>query len=349
MDNTEDLTLENISCWKVDSLKSFLTKRGLSTDSKKQELIALCFAAAKMNIATVPSNDEYLKSNAKDYDKLLFIDGQNIPDPLKLSSNCLDEKEGMSVWPPVFLSDIANFFMCCTDTSKASTYLNDYKLGKAYEYFSAKWIKDLFYHPISRDSSYCFLRAKCTPSQRVNDEDHTVWVCTTKDTWAIKSAYCSCTAGLGQTCNHVAGLLFRLESANKLGTASCTSVPCTWNIPKGTGNIRQRLISEIKIKKSRHGKDAKRPLVANEKLNYEPLESVSSDREKLAALWLKGDNSDLLEKYLCNKHGLSYIKHLLIVVVPKHYIAQCTVLPVIQCIEVFRTLTCTGNEFALTL
>ncbi|KAJ8304006.1 hypothetical protein KUTeg_017589 [Tegillarca granosa] len=142
-----------------------------------------------MNILTVPSNDEYLKSNAKDYDKLLFIDGQNIPDALKLSSNWFDEKEGMSVCPPVFLSDIANFFMCCTDTAKASNYLNDYKFGKAYEYFSAKWIKELFYHPISRDS------AKCTPSQRVKDEDHTVWVCTTKDTGAIKSAYCSCTAG----------------------------------------------------------------------------------------------------------------------------------------------------------
>ncbi|KAJ8319637.1 hypothetical protein KUTeg_002817 [Tegillarca granosa] len=48
-----------------------------------------------MNIATVPSNDEYLKSNAKDYEKLLFIDGQNIPDPLKLSSNWLNEKEVM--------------------------------------------------------------------------------------------------------------------------------------------------------------------------------------------------------------------------------------------------------------
>ncbi|KAJ8319444.1 hypothetical protein KUTeg_004535 [Tegillarca granosa] len=102
---------------------------------------------------------------------------------------------------------------------------------------------------------HCFLRAKCTPSQRVNEEDHTVWTCVDKDTGVIRSAYCSCTAGLGQTCNHVAGLLFRLEAANKLGLSTCTSLPCTWDIPCSRSiNIEPKLVSEIIIKKSRHGK-----------------------------------------------------------------------------------------------
>ncbi|KAJ8302445.1 hypothetical protein KUTeg_018841, partial [Tegillarca granosa] len=225
MNVDQDISLDELSTWKLDSLRSFLCRRGLSTDGSKAELTALCYAAAKMKISVKLSGEDYLKQIEKDYMDILTLESLILPDPLKLCDGWVDETDGISVWPPVFLSDIANFLMA--------------NIGKAYEYFSSRWIKEVFYHKISKESMHCFLRAKCTPSQRVNEEDHTVWTCVDKDTGVIRSAYCSCTAG--QPIN--------------LGLSTCTSLPCTWDIPCSRSiNIEPNLVSEIIIKKSRHGK-----------------------------------------------------------------------------------------------
>ena len=51
----------------------------------------------------------------------------------------------------------------------------------------------------------------------------------TKD-GVIKSAHCDCMAGMSETCNHVAVLLFRVESAVRpeLSNPACTAKPCEW-------------------------------------------------------------------------------------------------------------------------
>ena len=55
---------------------------------------------------------------------------------------------------------------------------------------------------------------------------------------------------LGQTCNHVASLLFRVEAANRFGIASCTSRQCKWDVPKDTKSMEPALISSMNFKKS---------------------------------------------------------------------------------------------------
>ena len=49
----------------------------------------------------------------------------------------------------------------------------------------------------------------------------------------IRSAYCTCTAVLYGSCDHVVGLLFRIEAAvlTGLSNPTCTSVSAAWNIP----------------------------------------------------------------------------------------------------------------------
>lgn len=43
-------SLETFNSWKLEALKDFLSKRGLSTDGTKAELAALCFAANSMKL-----------------------------------------------------------------------------------------------------------------------------------------------------------------------------------------------------------------------------------------------------------------------------------------------------------
>lgn len=57
---------------------------------------------------------------------------------------------------------------------------------------------------------------------------------------------------MGQTCNHIAALLFRVESENKLGLTSCTSLPCQWKVPAAT-KVAPTKIKDLTIQKSRHG------------------------------------------------------------------------------------------------
>ena len=71
-------------------------------------------------------------------------------------------------------------------------------------------------------------------------KQYNVWVVCCKDSVGssigdnILSAYCTCTAGLYGTCNHVPGVLFRVQAAvlTELSNPTCTSVSAAWNIPR---------------------------------------------------------------------------------------------------------------------
>ena len=91
---------------------------------------------------------------------------------------------------------------------------------------------------MNSESKYCFLKTKYLPSQRVSSKQYDVWALLKKDHvdevgGEIMSAYCTCTAGFIGSCNHVVGLLFRIEAAVLIGVThpTCTSNLASWNIP----------------------------------------------------------------------------------------------------------------------
>ncbi|XP_014666793.1 PREDICTED: uncharacterized protein LOC106808546 [Priapulus caudatus] len=87
------------------------------------------------------------------------------------------------------------------------------------------------YHFISEDSPFCALKAKVTPSQRLRDKPHLPWVYIDKSTASVFCGHCTCMAGLGEVCSHVAALLLKVETGVKLGLTvkSSTSQACEWN------------------------------------------------------------------------------------------------------------------------
>ena len=57
-------------------------------------------------------------------------------------------------------------------------------------------LQELFFNPISPTSQACFLKALCTPSNKIiKDPPHKVWVCVNKSSGVVESAYCTCSAG----------------------------------------------------------------------------------------------------------------------------------------------------------
>ena len=60
----------------------------------------------------------------------------------------------------------------------------------------------------------------------------------------IMCSPCTCMAGLGGACSHIAALLFAAEAHNRLKDTSCTSQPCVWLSPK-MKNVAYAPISDI--------------------------------------------------------------------------------------------------------
>ena len=61
------------------------------------------------------------------------------------------------------------------------------------------------------------------------------------------------------TCNHVAAVLFRVEAAVRQGLVRqyCTSLPCSWVIPKTKTTAEPARTSDIVFKQEKYGKVGK--------------------------------------------------------------------------------------------
>ena len=61
-----------------------------------------------------------------------------------------------------------------------------------------------------------YVRCKILPSMR-KTQPHRTKVCLFSDTGMVKMALCTCSAGFGGCCNHVAALLYALEEFARFG------------------------------------------------------------------------------------------------------------------------------------
>eukprot|EP00111_Clytia_hemisphaerica_P016201 TCONS_00047932-protein len=171
----------------------------------------------------------------------------------------------------------------------------EYKEGKAYRYYSDGFLGELHINFPEQNPNVCIRKPKCLLSQRVSMKQYDVWVIIQqKDTeremdGQILRGYCTCTAGLLGSCNHVAGLLFRLEIANLMGETrkTCTSSRCKFVEPPPSKKkvikpgklssfvFKQEKYSRLAISKTKS--DSKQSL--KRKLEYMPMSSSVTCKE----------------------------------------------------------------------
>ena len=204
----------------MTSLKDYLARPGISRTGKKRELTALAFSCHVMKKTETEVYACDIQQSFRDYQDILKVgDSITIPDPFKITDGWIGEgDEGMKHWPPVSIADIVIHLK--KQNANSDKILSEYKAGKAYDYFKSEWLKEIFYNSLNNFvSEYpkvdkcCVLKAKCTPSQRISDAYHDVWVTLEKETGKVICAFCNCAARLSQTCNHVAAMLFHVEAA----------------------------------------------------------------------------------------------------------------------------------------
>ena len=261
----------------------YFRKHGLFTDSFPpfrafacwEEKIPVDITAEQQHIAT---QNEYKK-------KLLINDGV-LPDPSTIKqTEWLGEKDGgLQQWPPIYYHDISNFLIGINTPNDLLHRLHcEYKEGKGFRYFACDFVKEIFWHHISDESPLCFIKCKVTPSQRTSSTAYNVWAAVRKNNpgGKIHSAYCTCTAGLLGSCNHVTGMLFRVEAAVSSGITkpTCTSKLSVWNVPAPTKTLLTiKPMRELIFSKSHY---KKRKTVSEARENQEALQAFCPYYKKL--------------------------------------------------------------------
>ena len=203
MNTSSPTSLQDFMSWHAHYLKDYLHQRGITPRGNKSELAALAYSCHVMNKPCV--EDFELRSTVafREYNEILKLEsGIHLPDPFLVTNGWIsEEKGGMKFWPPVTIVEIVDHFRKHTN-NYTDKLLAEYKAGKAYDYFKTEWLKEISYNSVNHLSAktpgiekYCILKAKCTPSQRINEAYHNVWVCADKETGTIIRSYCSCTAG----------------------------------------------------------------------------------------------------------------------------------------------------------
>ena len=91
---------------------------------------------------------------------------------MSLKDNWLLESDGLTSWPPIFLSDITVFLIKehpGKDVDLHQRVLNEYKEGKAFiRLLDSGFLKEVEYSGVSVYSDYCFMKARRTHSMSIN-------------------------------------------------------------------------------------------------------------------------------------------------------------------------------------
>ena len=82
-------------------------------------------------------------------------------------------------------------------------------------------------------------------SMRIREKSLIPWIVASKD-GVIKAAKCSCQAGLGESCSHVAALMFSLDIKVRLrDSKTVTEKPAYWMLPQAVKKIGYNELKEI--------------------------------------------------------------------------------------------------------
>ncbi|XP_065664036.1 uncharacterized protein LOC101237261 isoform X2 [Hydra vulgaris] len=163
-------------------------------------------------------------------------------------------KDDPTEWPALAYHHVYQFLIK-SPRIYSSEAMENFKSLDAYKFFIDGWVQTIKHQKLS-GGAY-ILHSEVRPSFRTTETPHQPWVAI-ENLGKVLAGHCDCMAGLGETCSHVAAVLFKIETANRIGMTHnvSTDLPCKWN-QNFTKNINPSPVSKINLYSSK----------AKEKLN----------------------------------------------------------------------------------
>ena len=161
------------------------------------------------------------------YQEKLDSIGRQVDDPYTFGTG-LRITEAQFV-PDIEYPDIYNFLIN-TPSLYMKEELKPYKSLEGYKYLLAGWVGDVSIHnvPGYDNGDKMILMAKVRHSQSVSAAPLHPWVAAER-CGIVVCCHCTCMAGLGEACSHIAALLFAAETYNRISkNISYTSQACAW-------------------------------------------------------------------------------------------------------------------------
>ncbi|XP_037501863.2 uncharacterized protein LOC119375911 [Rhipicephalus sanguineus] len=141
------------------------------------------------------------------------------------------------------------------------------------------YVKNLMINLNTSDPVVGLVRAACLPSMKTGAYVVTAWY--NKASGDIAGAYCTCVAGLSQSCQHVAGLLLSVADKTAKELQSCTDVPCKWIVPAEAKKPAPRLpLHDISFQ--RHV--VNKPGHIKKQREYDPCPYVQPSQDEISEL-----------------------------------------------------------------
>ncbi|XP_029829749.2 uncharacterized protein LOC115314804 [Ixodes scapularis] len=184
-------------------------------------------------------------------EKLTFA-GEELPDPLDADVRKNVFSTDARHWPRLEIGDIYVYLVegICFYTREQ---FKSYKLEDGYNLFLSGKVCDACSFGATIENARIVLITGQVEASQTLGKYHQPWVVVKKE-GTVQSAHCTCMAGLGEACSHVAALLFRVEVDVKFGIhdPSSTSVECRWITASSTAQAsRVASIDFIKPSKKR--------------------------------------------------------------------------------------------------
>ncbi|XP_065919203.1 uncharacterized protein [Dysidea avara] len=188
----------------------------------------------------------------KRYKEKLILKSEQIPDPYAVPDE--EWRDDVTEWPTVLYGDVYNYLIESKGRYTQES-LRAFKSLEAYNYFISGHVRTVLFYEPSRQSKFCILVAEVNPSQKSPSETHKAWIIVQKEDGQVMTGHCTCKAGRGEVCSHVAAILFKVETACRLvyNNPTCTSMPCQWNQSFAT-NVDPALVVDINFIKPDHNK-----------------------------------------------------------------------------------------------
>ena len=167
--------------------------------------------------------------------------------PSSFSGNAIEWHE----WPDMMYADVYNYLIL-TPSLYTHEQLKSYKSLEAFNQVVNGWVSDIVCTVTRSSSSKLYLfTALVKHSQSLSLPSLKVWV-SVKQSGEVLCAHCTCMAGAGEVCSHIASVLFTLDLNTQMKQQfSCTSLPCSW-LPSTFRSVPFSEISKIDFTTPKH-------------------------------------------------------------------------------------------------